>query len=189
MNNLPIGEFYAVWADQATPYNIYGGTQDNAAVFGPSTFVPQADGKDEWHHVYLDTWGGGDSYFTYPDPTDANVIYYEHQLGDLNRKNMATQQTKNIRPRASRDEPALRSNWMTPYVISQHNSGTLYYGANRLFKSVNHGDGLKNLSVKIVNAPKSGKDARCRTPSPHHRTCGSAYGGSTKLSKLGPECL
>ena len=153
MNNLPIGEFYAVWADKATPYNIYGGTQDNAAVFGPSTFVPQADGKDEWHHVYLDTWGGGDSYFTYPDPTDANVIYYEHQLGDLNRKNMATQQTKNIRPRASRDEPALRTNWMTPYVISQHNPETLYYGANRLFKSVNRGDRWTVISPDLSTQP------------------------------------
>ena len=31
--------------------------------------------------------------------------------------------------------------------------------------------------------------AALRPRPPHHRTCGSAYGGSTKRSKLGPECL
>ena len=35
-------------------------------------------------------WGGGDSYFTYPDPTDPDVIYYEHQFGELRRKQMST---------------------------------------------------------------------------------------------------
>ena len=34
---------------------------------------------------------------------------------------------------------------------------------------------------------KSGKDARCRAPSPHHLACGSALGGSTKMSKFCPE--
>lgn len=37
LNNFPIGEFYAVWVDMDEPYNIYGGTQDNAALYGPST--------------------------------------------------------------------------------------------------------------------------------------------------------
>lgn len=153
MNNLPIGEFYAVWADMAVPYNIYGGTQDNAALYGPSTFVPQPDGKDEWHQVYLDPWGGGDSFFTYPDPTDASTIYYENQFGDLYRKNMAARQTKNIWPRAPRGEPGLRYNWMTPFVISRHNPWTLYYGANRLFKSVNRGDQWAVVSPDLSTQP------------------------------------
>ena len=36
---------------------------------------------------------------------------------------------------------------------------------------------------------KSGKHAPFGTPSPHHLACGSALGGSTKRTKLGPQRL
>ncbi|MFC1782445.1 hypothetical protein ACFL02_02540 [Planctomycetota bacterium] len=153
INNLPIGEFYAVSVDMARPYNIYGGTQDDAALFGPSTYDLSRGGEDLWQHVYIDRWGGGDSYFTYPDPTDNNVIYYEHQFGDLRRKNMQTGETKSIRPRAAKGEPALRRNWMTPFFISGYDSKTLYYGAQKLFKSPDQGDSWTCISDDLTTNP------------------------------------
>ena len=152
LNNLPIGEFYAVSADMATPYNIYGGTQDNAALFGPSTHVIADDEPDPWQHVYLDRWGGGDSYATLVDPTDNHTIYYEHQFGDLLRKDMKTGQAKGIRPKLPEGEPRLRFNWMTPFLISQHDPSTLYCGANRLFKSVDRGDTWNVISRDLSTA-------------------------------------
>jgi len=154
VNNLPIGEFYAVSVDMETPYNIYGGTQDDAALFGPSTHVVEWDVEDPWEHVYLDRWGGGDSYFTYRDPTDPDVIYYEHQFGDLRRKNMVTGQAPRIRPQAADGEPPLRTNWMTPFVISHHNPLTLYNGANKLFKSLDRGDTWMAISPDLTSAPE-----------------------------------
>ncbi|MCP4710956.1 MAG: hypothetical protein GY869_20220, partial [Planctomycetes bacterium] len=162
INNLPIGEFYAVSVDNAQPYNIYGGTQDDAALFGPSTYDLSTGGKDPWQHVYIDRWGGGDSYFTYPDPTDHNTIYYEHQFGDLRRKNMNTGSTKSIRPRAPRGEPALRTNWMTPFFISHYNSSTLYNGANKLFKSLDRGDTWTQISDDLTTNP--GPDRQGNVP-------------------------
>ncbi len=153
VNNLPIGEFYAVSGDMATPYNIYGGTQDNAALFGPSTHVVEDDEPDPWKHVYLDRWGGGDSYFTPVDPTDPETIYYEHQFGDLRRKNMKTGKSEGIRPKASEGEPPLRFNWMTPFVISQHDPATIYCGANRLFKSTDRGDTWTAISGDLSTDP------------------------------------
>jgi hypothetical protein len=96
LNNLPIGEFYAVSVDMETPYNIYGGTQDNAALVGSSAQTLADDLGDQWTHVYLDRWGGGDSYFTWRDPLDPDLIYYEHQMGDLRRKRMSTGRTDGI---------------------------------------------------------------------------------------------
>lgn len=148
LNNLPIAECYAVTHDMATPYNVYIGTQDNAALFGPSTHRP-ADGKpDEWQHVYLDRWGGGDSYYTYRDPTDSNTIYYEHQLGAMRRKDMTTGQTKDIQPRIEGER--LRFAWMTPFFPSIHAGETLYCGANRVFKSTNRGEKWKPISDDLV---------------------------------------
>lgn len=161
MNNMPIGEFYSVWADDETPYNIFGGTQDNAALFGPSDHVPADDEPDPWQHIYLDRWGGGDSYFTYPDPTDPSTIYYEHQFGDLRRKDMRTGQSKYIQPRREsiigddhdEDQSGLRFNWMTPFFLSRYDSSTLYYGANKLFKSVDRGDHWTALSSDLSTRP------------------------------------
>ncbi|MBW2257701.1 MAG: hypothetical protein JRI25_24310, partial [Deltaproteobacteria bacterium] len=153
LNNLPIGEFYAVSVDMETPYNIYGGTQDDAALWGPSDHLMEWDVADPWQHVYLDRWGGGDSYFTYPDPTDPDVIYYEHQFGDLRRKQMATGSAPRIRPLAAEGEEPLRPNWMTPFFISHYDPWTLYYGANILFKSLDRGDSWTAISFDLTSQP------------------------------------
>ena len=153
VNNLPIGEFYAVSVDMAEPYNIYGGTQDNAALYGPSTHTARDGESDPWRQIYLDRWGGGDSYYTPVDPKDPDTIYYEHQFGDLRRKNMKTGQAKKIRPRASDGEPRLRFNWMTPFTLSHHDSSTLYCGANRLFKSLDRGDSWRPISPDLSTQP------------------------------------
>jgi hypothetical protein len=59
LNNLPIGEFYTVSVDMAEPYNIYGGTQDNASLYGPSNHTIKDGVADPWRHVFLDKWAGG----------------------------------------------------------------------------------------------------------------------------------
>ena len=74
---------------------------------GPLAGAPLVEPRPEY---FPDPWGGGDSYFTYPDPTDPDVIYYEHQFGDLRRKNMVTGEAPRIRPQAAEGEPQLRSN-------------------------------------------------------------------------------
>ena len=154
LNNLPIGEFYAVAVDMDEPYNIYGGTQDDAALFGVSDQVIEDDLGDRWTHVYLDRWGGGDSYFTYRDQLDHDLIYYAHQMGDLRRKRMSTGENVTIQPQATEGEEPLRNNWMTPFFISQHNPLTLYYGANVLFKSLDRGDTWTPISADLTSRPE-----------------------------------
>ncbi len=162
LNNFPIGEFYAVWVDMDEPYNIYGGTQDNAALYGPSKHnvedrLTKYGVEDPWKHVYLDRWGGGDSYFTYRDPVDHDIIYYEHQFGVLRRKNMKTGETEDIMPRAKEGEPQLRYNWMTPYFISKYDPTTLYYAAHKVFKSPDRGDSWTCISPDLTTNPSAEK--------------------------------
>ena len=153
LNNLPIGEFYAVTVDLDTPYNIYGGTQDNAALFGVSTQAIADDRGDQWTQIYLDRWGGGDSYFTYRDPSDRDLFYYEHQFGDLRRKHLSMGVTEAIAPKAPAGQPAYRTNWMTPFLFSAHNPRTMYYGAERLFKSLDRGASWTAISPDLTSAP------------------------------------
>ncbi|MCR9295073.1 MAG: hypothetical protein NXI32_20340 [bacterium] len=149
LNNMPIAECYAATYDMREPFNVYVGTQDNAALYGPVTHRPRTGRPDAWKHVYLDPWGGGDSYFTYRDPVDDQTIYYEHQYGELRRKNMATGVTDDIQPRLDGEE--LRCAWMTPFFPSHHNGQTLYYAANRVFKSTNRGDSWLPISPDLVS--------------------------------------
>ncbi|MCK4645641.1 MAG: hypothetical protein KAU46_05270 [Candidatus Aminicenantes bacterium] len=153
VNNLPIAEFYAISVDMDDPYNVYGGTQDNAALYGPGNRDLEDGIEDPWKYVWIDIWGGGDSYFTLVEPGNADIIYYEQQFGSLKRKNIKTGKTKNIQPRAKKGEPALRYNWMTPFFISHHNRFTLYYGANKLFKSLNRGDSWSCISPDLTTDP------------------------------------
>lgn len=149
LNNLPIAECYAVTYDDAKPFNIYVGTQDNAALFGPHDHAWKVDEPDAWKHVYIDPWGGGDSYFTYRDPTDKNTVYYEHQYGELRRKEMKTGATKRIKPKSPNATP-LRFAWMTPFFPSAFDGKEIYYAANRVFKSTDRGDSWKVISGDLA---------------------------------------
>jgi hypothetical protein len=46
----------------------------------------------------------------------------------------------------------LRWNWNTPYIISRHNPGTLYFGANKVLKSVKYGDDMFLISGELSYA-------------------------------------
>ncbi|GAB5404559.1 MAG: hypothetical protein Aurels2KO_27900 [Aureliella sp.] len=151
-NNMPIAECYAITYDMQQPFNVYVGTQDNAALFGPVAHRPQTGLPDAWKHVYLDPWGGGDSYFTYRDPDDRDTIFYEHQYGDLRRKNMLSGVTEPIKPKILGD--TLRFAWMTPFFPSRHAPKTWYYAANRVFKSTNRGSSWSVISDDLVSSDR-----------------------------------
>ncbi|MFQ6037682.1 MAG: WD40/YVTN/BNR-like repeat-containing protein, partial [Candidatus Aminicenantales bacterium] len=66
-NNIPAGEFYDISVDSQEPYRVYGGTQDDAAVYGPARdWDPRF--PDGWEYIWLDAWAGGDGCFTVVDP-------------------------------------------------------------------------------------------------------------------------
>ncbi|MCP4450768.1 MAG: hypothetical protein GY809_04860 [Planctomycetes bacterium] len=148
-NNMPVGEFYFVRTDNDTPYRIYSGTQDDAAVRGPAVSL-RPDRPDTWEYVWIDPWSGGDGVVTAPDPADSNTVYFEAQNGDVRRKHMPTGRTKGITPRLPKSHAGkLVHEWLTPYFVSQYNPLTLYYGANYVFKSIDRGDHWQTLSPDL----------------------------------------
>ena len=148
LNTIPIAQFYSVAVDMAEPYNIYGGTQDDAAFYGPSTYTVD-DSRNEnepWRQVYLDKWTGGDSFVTLPDPEDRRFIYYEHQNGDLRRMDTlgesiqtGSRSSQDISPEAPKGEKPWRIGWFMPYLISAFDPATLYAGADKLLKTTDRG--------------------------------------------------
>ncbi len=144
VNTIPLGQFYEVGFDFRKPYWVYGGLQDNGSWGSPSaTLNATGVSNDEWVRV-----GGGDGFYTQVDPKDPNTVYVESQNGMIQRLNVATSESKFIRPQPSLadvrpgDAPKerYRFDWNAPIVISPHNNRRIYLGGNRLFISNSRGD-------------------------------------------------
>jgi photosystem II stability/assembly factor-like uncharacterized protein len=127
IDNLPIGQFYAIGADNAVPYNVMGGLQDNGVWHGPSMSKGGQISNRDFRAIY-----GGDGFYTLADPNDPNTIYTSSQFGGFGKVDLRTGRSRSARPR----EQGLRANWMAPFLISPHNSKTVYWGANKVFKTV-----------------------------------------------------
>lgn len=135
--NLPIPQFYRLAVDNALPfYNVYGGAQDNGSQAGPSRTTNRVGIRtSEWISI-----GGGDGMQPRVDPSDGNIVYSMSQNGAIVRLDKRTSVSVPIRPRVNTNEPKLRWNWESPFIISPHSSTRLYLAGNRLFRSDSRGD-------------------------------------------------
>ena len=156
-NNLPVGEFYDISVDDQDPYMIYGGTQDDASVFGPAKeWDPRF--PDEWHYVWLDPWSGGDGCYTFADPEDPRTVYFSSQHGEARRKDLRTGLSISIMPRLHKGFRGRAAyNFITPYFISPHNHLTLYHAGNYVFKSMDRGDSWRLISPDLSLSADPGK--------------------------------
>ncbi|MFN8290319.1 MAG: hypothetical protein U0U70_08685 [Chitinophagaceae bacterium] len=150
-NTPPVGQFYSITVDDAKPYNIYGGLQDNGSWWGPSTHKEDIGWVENGQYAYRGI-NGGDGMQAQIDTRDNATVYSGSQFGVYSRynKNQRGSQ-KFIRPQHELGEKPLRFNWQTPILLSKHNQDVLYFGSNRLYRSLNKGDTMIAMSSDLSN--------------------------------------
>lgn len=144
VENLPLSQFYHISVDDAEPYNIYGGLQDNGSWWGPSSSPGGVEARD-WNSV-----GAGDGFRVLKHPTKP-IIYSEMQGAEnVWRIDTERQLTKTIQPLPASEDQKLRWNWNAPMAISTHQPDRFYMGSQYLHKSEDMGDTWQIISPDLT---------------------------------------
>lgn len=154
-NQPPVGQFYAVAVDDAQPYRVYGGTQDNGVWVGPSTYQASSSWHQTGQYPYQGLLGG-DGMQVAIDPRTNDIIYTGYQFGNYFRIEQKTGKRKAITPKHDLGERPLRFNWQTPIHLSTHQPDVLYIGAHRLYRSFNRGDDWEAISEDLTQGGRAG---------------------------------
>jgi len=155
-DNLPISQFYHVSLDDADPYHVYGGLQDNSSWVGDSAY-PGGITSSRWENMF-----NGDGFWMFADTSDPDYVFAEYQGGNIGRVNMRTHETRDIQPKLGAADlkryTKLRFNWNTPIALSPQEPGTVYIGAQFLFRSRDHGQSWERISPDLTsNDPQKQK--------------------------------
>jgi photosystem II stability/assembly factor-like uncharacterized protein len=156
-NTPSVGQFYSVFVDNAKPYNVYGGLQDNGVWYGSSTNRESVAWQDRGSYAFKSVLGG-DGMQVQVDTRDNSTVYTGFQFGNYFRldKSNPRESGKRITPQHSLGEKPYRFNWQTPVLISNHNQDVIYFGGNKLFRSFNKADTLIAISGDLTNGAKTG---------------------------------
>jgi photosystem II stability/assembly factor-like uncharacterized protein len=161
VENLPLSQFYHLSVDNAVPFNVYGGLQDNGSWKGPSQVweTPSFLGANIANHHWR-TIGFGDGFAALVDPTDPSLGYSMSQGGNLQRFDLATGEWAGIRPPAPDDTTELRFNWNAGIALDPFDANVVYYGSQFVHRSPDRGETWEIISPDLTtNDPEKQRQA------------------------------
>ena len=156
-SNQPTAQMYRLSTDNAFPYRLLGGQQDNSTIRirSRSAHGP-AIGLRDWEPT-----AGGESGHVVARPDDPDIVYGGSYGGYLTRVNHRTGERRSVNVWPDNPmgwgaaELKYRFQWNFPLFFSPHDSGVLYAAANVLFKSLDEGASWQAISGDLTRDDKS----------------------------------
>ncbi len=155
-SNQPTAQFYRVSTDNAFPYRLLGGQQDNSAVRIRSRSMGPGIGQRDW-----DETAGGESGHVVASPDNPDLVYGGSYGGYLTMYNHDTNEFRDVNAYpnnpmgAGAADSKYRFQWNFPLLFSPHGTRTLYAGANVLFRSENGGTSWTAISPDLTRNDKT----------------------------------
>ncbi|MFO7769431.1 MAG: glycosyl hydrolase [bacterium] len=148
ITNVPAGQFYAITVDDADPYRVYGGLQDNGTWFGRH----DRDHEDNtWERL-----GGGDGMRVQVDTRTNELVYFGSQFGNYRAADRAEGESWSVKPRSHIWEEYDRYNWQSPLLLSPHTPEIVYFGTQRLYRSFDQGRSFDSISGDLTTDREPG---------------------------------
>ncbi|MGI9540441.1 MAG: WD40/YVTN/BNR-like repeat-containing protein [Flavobacteriaceae bacterium] len=152
VENLPLSQFYQISVDNKTPYNIYGGLQDNGSWYGPSSSPGGIEARD-WNSI-----GAGDGFRVLKHSTK-EIIYSEMQGAEnIWRIDTENNLIKTIQPLPTDLHKKLRFNWNAPMALCASNPDRIYMGSQFLHQSDDMGNSWKIISPDLTTNDPTKQD-------------------------------
>ena len=156
IDNLPVGQFYHISADNEYPYNVYGGMQDNGSWRGPAyVWRAQSIRNSYWQEIAF-----GDGFDVVPDRDDSRYGYAMSQQGNVLRYDWMTGNNYGVRPTPEDPNTKLRFNWNAAIGQDPFDNSTVYFGSQFVHKSDDKGTTWKIISPDLTtNDPEKQKQS------------------------------
>ncbi|HYI11873.1 MAG TPA: glycosyl hydrolase [Thermoanaerobaculia bacterium] len=156
-DNQPTAQFYRVSTDNAFPYRLLAGQQDNSAVrIRHRSTSGGGIGPEDW-----DETAGGESGHIAAKPDDPDVVFGGSYGGYLTMVNHRTGEYRDVNPWP--DNPmghgaegaAERFQWNFPIHYSPHDPNTMYAASQHLWKTTDGGSSWTRISGDLTRNDRS----------------------------------
>ena len=154
--NQPTSQVYRVNTDNAFPYRILAGQQDNGAFrIRSRTYGAAITASD------MENAAGSESGYVVADPENPDITYGGNYMGLLQRLDHITGESRliNVWPvdnmGAGAESAKYRFQWNYPIFFSPHNPKKLYAAGNHLFVTEDEGKSWKQISPDLTTNDKT----------------------------------
>ncbi|MBV8909355.1 MAG: glycoside hydrolase [Gammaproteobacteria bacterium] len=141
--NQPTAQLYHIAVAPTFPYRVCAGQQESGSLCISSRGNDGSITNRDWHPVGVIEYG-----YVAPDPLDPDVIYGAGR-NEVSKYHLSTGQVQNVTPIPVRTAQ-VRVDRTEPLAFSPLDPHTLYYGADRLYRTTDGGANWQAISPDLA---------------------------------------
>jgi photosystem II stability/assembly factor-like uncharacterized protein len=141
--NQPTAQLYHVSISPTFPYSVCAGQQESGSTCIASRGNDGSITDRDWHPVGVIEYG-----YVAPDPLDTDVIYGAGR-NVVSKFHRSTGQVQNVTPIPLRDA-SIRTDRTEPLLFAPQDPHTLYYAANKVYKTRDGGATWETISPDLT---------------------------------------